>query len=608
MEDNENGLVLKCNVCGNIPTSPSRRCGKCGGTIKIQCNECGHLSEWGRHYCEKCGNPLPMTPDLPEQPPKPVAKPEQEHSSETKPKKPIKLEIETFQDAVIEHDASFRMKLEDLQAQEKKRIQEEQSSGMGIYKGREDKPEAPAPQKAFFSTKPQQPTLPKADPQKQQKEEKELKAKEAEKAKKEEAAKKDTEKKEANNRIDSAESKESSKKLALYGGIIGGVCLLAFAVYFFFIRPYMPKLQLMMAAKDYLSAFTRGNYEEAYQMLSTNSKMICPVEDYILYNKDAFKGTREFKNIEVHSMEANHALVKYQVRDADGNWVYDYTSFVKEQGKWTRPYAWTLYQPIDDALARKDTNQAMFLAQKLIITDPADPRSMLYMCKAAYNAALYDQASEACSDMLQSIEGYPVKMTPAEVDEAMIYLADSLVRQNRSRAALDAFDRLEERATLTADQNCYFRLNRAGLYLDINDMEKAKSDIQLAIGICPNGENKSKAVSVLSYINGKGGPDAIQFAKKSRIREDLPDVETLRSRILKDEAAKLGSKARKYASKDKWNAKYAGGAKYKVTLTNEYYDFNIGDQAQKDVFIVNVDLFKNTGNIEKQFPLPEGFH
>ena len=598
--DDDNRLLLKCSVCGNIPSSPARRCGKCGGVIKVHCSECGHLSEWGRHYCEKCGNPLPRTPDLP------YTAPDKKQPEVVvyKPKKTIKLEIQSFQDAASEHDKSFRVKLEDLQARERKK-QEQQAQALRQEEEKLNaKPATPTP-----PSKPATAAIPKADPKKQQKEAEEQAAKIAAEKKKEKIAKKEAEKAIARANPDSPEAKAASLRLAIYAGIIIAVCALGFAVYYFFIRPYMPKLQLMIAAKNYLSAFTKGNYEEAYQMLSTNSKMICPVEDYVLYNKETFKDTKEFKNVEVHSMESNYALVKYQVRDEDGNWVDDYTSFVKEQGKWARPYVRTLFAPIDDALMRNDTTQAMYYAQKMMITDPADPRSMQYMCKTAYAAKLYSEAIEACGDMLESIEGYPVKLTAEEINEVMIFLADSNVKLDRKRAAVDAFDRLDERATLTADQNCYFRINRAFFLISTGDYEKAKSDLQLAVGICPNeDQKKANAISTLTQLNGKAGSEAIRFAKKFRIRDDLPDLETLRSRFLRDEAARLPAKSRKYAPQDNWEARHLGGTTYAVKIVSESYDFEKDKKTRQDAFIINVDLLQKTAQIIKQMPLPEGFN
>lgn len=598
MDDNENGLIIKCSVCGNIPSVPSRMCGKCGGAIKIHCSQCGHLSEWGRHYCEKCGNPLPRTPDIPQ---KPAAQPKDSPAAQ-KPAKKIKLEIQSLQDAAQEHEHSFRMKIEELSAQN--RLNSETEEGNPAEKTVPQPKKRETAAKTFKYSPP-----PSPNPYKNRKNEKEeeikktVSLKETEQEHDEDSSKKEPVKNAQP--AQDAQEKPASKKTTLYAIIISAVLLLGFSVYYFFIRPYMPKLQLTMAAKNYLTAFTQGNFEKAYSMLSTNSKTLCPLEDYINYSKSNFSKRMEFRNIEVHSMKGDQALVKYQILDNDGNWVNDYTSFIKEQDKWTRPYTRTLYPLIFDAMERKDYTQALFYAQRLYITDPADPKSLAYSCFAEYASGLYELASDHCDDALQKIEGYPVKLTTEEINTVMMNLADSYVKQNRIRNAMDAFDRLDERANLSAEQHCSYLLNRTEVCINLKDIDKAKTDLQLATGICPNDSaDRIKAFSLLNQITGKAGPDAIMFAKKSKIKENLPEVEVLRQRSLQEEIKKLGKKAKRKSIKDNWKARHLGGCLYRVTIIREYEDEDSSDK--KEIFSVSVDLLQKKGDIEHSLLLPEG--
>ena len=130
----EYGINLKCSQCGNIPSTPARHCGKCGGSIKIKCGQCGHLSEWGRHYCEKCGNPLPRISEPPEKPSSPFSSKAKSVAQPGTPDKPaapsrpvFSLKLQSLQEAVDEIGDSFRKKLRDLSSRKKiKKLRERQ--------------------------------------------------------------------------------------------------------------------------------------------------------------------------------------------------------------------------------------------------------------------------------------------------------------------------------------------------------------------------------------------------------------------------------------------------------------------------------------------------
>lgn len=620
----EYGINLKCSQCGNIPSTPSRHCGKCGGSIKIKCGQCGHLSEWGRHYCEKCGNPLPRISELPEKPSSPFSSKAKSVAQPGTPDKPaapsrpvFSLKLQSLQEAVDEIGDSFRKKLQDLSSRKKK----EQGS---LKRNTQENKETPGKTIADKKNSQNPPNISFTGPDDRKKKDsgrkKQFPSEDRAEKKKKTDVPENTDRNNAStensdsarisvrdsSRISDPSEKSSVKKISFYALLIGIVAALAGTLYYVLVRPYLPKLQLTIAAKDYLTAFTQGRYEDAYKMLSTNSKLICPLEDYLYYNKNNFSGSREFRNIEVHSIAPTHALVKYQIRDDKGEWTDDYTSFLREQDKWTRPYAWTLYQPIQDSLNRRDYIQALYLAQKLYMTDPANPVSSAYLCMAEYHSGLYDKSAESCDSTLQSIEDYPVKMNAEELNWVMVYLGGSLVQQNRKRSAFDVFDRLEEKNNLLPEQQCAYRYDRAELFLKNSDSEKAKADLRISSGICREKDPVRQKVSfLLKQLDGKASSEAIAFAQRSKIREDLPTVEDLRRQIIKSEARKRGSG--RYAPSDVWKAEYKGNANYRVRLESTYLNSATGKPETNEIFIVIVNLWKNTGTIEKPMELPEEF-
>jgi len=269
-----------------------------------------------------------------------------------------------------------------------------------------------------------------------------------------------------------------------------------------------------------------------------------------------------------------------------------------------RPYAWTLYQPIDDALSRQDYIQALFLAQKLYMTDPANPVSSGYLCTAEFHSALYDKAAESCGNTLEAAESYPLGYPEQELNWIRIYYADSLRFQNRTRAAFDEYSKLESSKNLTTEQKCAMYINRSDLYAKGNDYGKAQDDIINAVKTCPKDKNSSKANLLLRQITGLGADDAILFAQRSQVRADLPPVEVLRKMIVTDYLKQFGAAAGKYKPKDTWSAEHINGPEYRVFLKSKALNPSSQEIETSDVFTVKINLWAKTGKVEKPMVLP----
>lgn len=574
----KSSISLQCSKCGYIPTAPARTCIKCGGTIKVKCQQCSFLSEWGRHFCEKCGNPLPSAPAVYEEP-EPQKKPEISK---------FKLEIQSLQDAVDEIGDSFRRKIKDIS--KRGRIS-------SIISNRKAPAQNTTAKTADKQKKSQAVEFVEPKTATRQKEHKQ-----AVKGKETEIRKKSSK---ANNTSAAAKDNEksTSKKFFAYLIVLALIGGLGFGIYHFFVKPFVPGIKLTIAAKNYLTAFTKGNYEEAYKMISSNSKIICPLEDYLFYNKQNFTTGREFRNIKIHSIKPNTALVKYQIRNKNGQWTDDYTSFIFEHDTWVRPYVWTLYQPLDEALNRKDYIQALYLAQRLFITDPASPISSGYLCMAEYNSGLYDKSSESCANALELMEDYPTKIPEEDLNWILVYAANSLAKQGRTRAAIDAYDKAAEKKNLTPAQSCDAKLNRAEMFLKNSDYSKAANDLFLAAARCPNNDpNKPQVDWLLKQLKGQATQEAILFAKRSQINTKLPTVEEIRREFMRKELRKLGLRGLKYATRDYWKAEYIGNMNYKVTLHSQALSPITKKIEGNDIFIVIVNLWRNTGKIEKPLP------
>ncbi|MBI4655896.1 MAG: zinc ribbon domain-containing protein [Elusimicrobia bacterium] len=270
------------------------------------------------------------------------------------------------------------------------------------------------------------------------------------------------------------------------------------------IYPRVPKIRLMMTAKSYLKELAKGNYEKAYEMLSTNSKASCALKDYINYNREYYSkiGGWEFQDMKIFIMEKNAALIKYRLREGDSAWKDDYISFVRERGEWTRPYIWNLFVPIDEAIARQDYSQALFLAQKLNLTDPVDPRTWGYLCAAEYLMGFYEKALYSCRKTLESVRIYPVGFGKEEVFGFGFYIADSLRYCKKYAEAVREYSNLLENFRPDLKEKCLIIMGRADSMVRLGKYDDAFNDMLDAEAVCGD-EVKADAVFLLNmHVSG----------------------------------------------------------------------------------------------------------
>ncbi len=559
--------VIKCPKCGYQPNIISDTCLQCGAKLEKACGECGFANAVEKNYCDQCGALLALQPphkaDLPPPPPA-----QEEKGGFT-------LEMESIQDTVNERATSFRRRPSDKPAP----------------------PPAPAP--AQEQPKPQAAQPPAAPPP---------------------AGRPPAAKVPLSARVSSPFSPDSSRLLRdsspktqpsaarrmagpAFTALLVGILL---TILYMIVAPSIPRLRLLMTAKSYLTDISQGKFEKAYELLSTNSKANITQENYVKNSREYYAKAPawQFKDVQIYKIGKEAAMVVYQLKEGDGEWKQDYISFINEHGRWTRPYIWILFHPIDEALNRQDFPQALFLAQKLYLTDPVDPRSSGYLCAAEYFMGLYEKSMESCKRTIDSAEVYPVGYSSEELFWYSSYYADSLRYLQRDRVALSEYEKLMKWPGLTSKEQCPLFLNRADSYVNLKDYERALQDIMKAEVLCSDNQ-RGDAKKRLLYLSGGAGKEAVEFAQKSRFQPNMPPIAETRRRQI--EALKARVKNPKLLPKDQWLGVHVAGPEYRVFLRQEQFNPQTGRSEAQNVYVFLINLWSGKAKVEKApAPPPAG--
>jgi tetratricopeptide (TPR) repeat protein len=378
------------------------------------------------------------------------------------------------------------------------------------------------------------------------------------------------------------------------------VCVLA-GVLYFIAAPSLPKLGLKMAANSYLNRLASGKYEEAYKMLSSNSKSACSLKDYVESSRDYYGGVPswEFGKVEVFAMEPEAAMVSYQLKEGTETWRTEYISFVREHGRWTRPYIRMFFAPIKVAIARQDYSQALFLAQKLYLTDSMDPRSAGYLCSAEFLMGLYDKAAASCNKAVLSAKTYPARFTQEELLRYRIYYADSLRFTQKFELAFGEYDELLK--SVSTREQCRLFMGRADTCVRMKRYDTALKDMFKADSVCWGDANRADIARRMRIMNGEARADAITVAQAARFGPNMPSFRELRR---KETASGTGTKHAR-PPKDNWSAERMAGPEYRVVLKEE--NMNPGSRRKeiKDLYVFMVNLWTGFVKLERG-SLPPG--
>lgn len=387
------------------------------------------------------------------------------------------------------------------------------------------------------------------------------------------------------------------KKLIIL--INSALAILLVIMLYFLISPHIPKYHLLFNVKRYLNELSSGKYEKAYEMLSTNSKSSINLEEYIKFNKEYYSNAPswEFRKPKIFLLEKNAALIKYELKEGTSPWKEDYISFVKEHGKWVRPYVFNLFEPIEQAIEKQDYAHALFLAQKVNLMDPIDPRTWGYLCWTEYIIGLYDKAVDSCKKAIDSSRLYPVGFTNETLFWFQFHMADSLKECEKFQDSIKKYDILLTYRELQPEHMCQILLNRSDALVKINDYVKAVDDVLKAQDVCPD-EFQDRVSLLMKYLNGDAKTESIEFAQKFRLSQNMPAIIEVRKLQLEELSKKLGPKNKKYLPKDFWMAVHLTGPEYRVILKEERIDPHHKTKIVRNVYSIRVNLWTRKVFIE----------
>ncbi|MEW6041011.1 MAG: zinc ribbon domain-containing protein [Elusimicrobiota bacterium] len=393
---------------------------------------------------------------------------------------------------------------------------------------------------------------------------------------------------------------KSTSGISLNIWINSALAFMLVGMVYILISPQIPKYHLLLRVKRYLNELSKGNYARAYETLSINSKSSITLEEYIKFNKDyyAHAPSWEFRKLKIFLLEKNAALIKYELKEGTSPWKEDYISFVKEHGKWVRSYIFNLFEPIEQAIEKQDYAHALYLAQKLNLTDPVDPRTWGYLCWTEYTTGLYDKAVESCKKAIESSRLYPVGFTSETIFWFQFHIADSLRASGRFQDSIKEYDNLLMYPGLPPGNACQILMNRSDAFVRMKDYVKAVDNVLKAHDVCPD-EFQDEVSLHMQYLNGDARDKSIEFARQSRLSSNTPPIIEMRKLQMEELSKKLGPKGKKYLPRDFWVAVHLSGPEYRVMLREERIDPNFGTKIVEDIYSFQVNLWTRKIFIEK---------
>lgn len=586
--------AIKCSKCGLEPNIITDVCLTCGTKLEKVCGSCGFANAVEKNYCDQCGqvmalkapskhesghtkidsgrhNPPPPPPGAPGAPAAPAAP-----AAPKAPEKPrFQLEMQPIEATISEKDISFR------RLYPGKPPAAPEVPGAGALNA-PIIPSSPPPQGPWnVADRTSRPvSRPASRPQ----------AKPAGKPLSPPSG-----------RLNMASFKKIGGALITLAliGVLGFILYMIAA-------PHLPKFTLEMTAKNYLKKLSAGRFDEAYSLLSSNSKLACTMEAYVNNNKQVYSKVPawEFNGVEVVVIEKEAAMVKYQLREGTSPWRAEYISFIREHDRWTRPYVWQLFEPLEAALAKPDYPQALFLAQKLSFTDPLDPRAAGYLCASEYFMGLYDKAAESCRRTSDAFITYPGRFPPAQMFWFRVYYADSLRYTQKYEDALAEYDELIKYPGLLSKDLCPLYMNRADALVRLKKYDSAFYDMQKADGLCLDA-NGAEAQKKTRILNGTAMKEAVELVQKTPLKPGQPPFAEQRKKELAAVAEMLGSKNMKFMPIERWVTAHIAGPEYRLVLKQDGINPRSKQREIKDIYAFVVNLWTGAIRLEKDPSLLE---
>jgi hypothetical protein len=270
----------------------------------------------------------------------------------------------------------------------------------------------------------------------------------------------------------------------LFWGPIVAVCTAGAFLYYDYNQP---QNEIPRVAAQYLNALSGGDLPAAYALLSRGSQDHCSL--------DEFRSGREntpwsWSGIRLARLEAAAAVVKYRLLVQGQPGKDDFLVFLREDGRWVRPYNWNLLQKAEDSFTRNDPDLALIFAQEAVAIDPRDPMARGYLCEAVYYRKIPKETEQECAAALQLSQTYPSKLSLKSLYHLHAILGDTYKNSlQKYPEAVAQYDALLAFPDLAPADQCDLLLARADTRLAMGQNAESAADLQTAAGVCVKSED-----------------------------------------------------------------------------------------------------------------------
>lgn len=322
----------------------------------------------------------------------------------------------------------------------------------------------------------------------------------------------------------------------------------------------VPGVSVPRLAKAYLSALNTGNYQAAYDLLSKGSRANCSLQDFVA-NRSPIPW--RYSDVRTTLQEEDAIWIRYVLLEQGRPPQDDYLLFVREEGRWVRPYIRNLFDKVEDAFDRNDPEKMLLYAQTMVQINPKDPIARGYLCEAAYYRKDPAAAERECREAIRMSQAYPSGLNPQSLYHLHAILGDTYKNSlQKYDEALREYDLMLSFPNPSSADQCTLGLAKADVLLLKGIYAQGHESIREAGRHCLAPEDLAYAQKALRMLEGRAGKEAEALVRRYRQRreeEPLLQFEGQRSQSSRIE----GSRGDETAT---WSSEHVEGPVYRVRV------------------------------------------
>lgn len=261
----------------------------------------------------------------------------------------------------------------------------------------------------------------------------------------------------------------------------------------------LPEIAVPKLAAEYLDALRSRDYARAYEMFSPTARTYCTEAEFRA-SRDETPWT--WSSLRIVRREPGAIVLDYDLQVQSSTPRTDHLLFTLEDGRWTRPYNWTLLRQAEEAFGKGDPDKGLALAQAAGTVDPRDPMAWGYLCEAAYYRKSPADAATRCAKALELAQVYPSNISLKSLYRLHAILADTyrhaLGKQN---LALEQFAQMLAFHGISPADQCQILLARSQLYSEISRPGEALADLDRGAQLCADPRDQARIQQFRQALN-----------------------------------------------------------------------------------------------------------